>query len=74
MPIATFFIPLLVFTQALCQLVECCEMPCISALAAYEKSLLLELHALERAKNELMSEASRAAVPHTSHHEDVMSE
>ncbi|EFX67279.1 hypothetical protein DAPPUDRAFT_229214 [Daphnia pulex] len=39
-----------VFTRAMCQLIECCEMPCISAVTAYEKFLLNQLHRLQLAK------------------------
>lgn len=42
-----------VFTEALCQLVECCEMPCISAVIAYEQSLLYQLHCLKILRNNL---------------------
>ena len=39
--------------QALSQLVECCEMPCISALRTYEKSLECKLSFLKQQKEEL---------------------
>ncbi|KAK4037363.1 hypothetical protein OUZ56_029400 [Daphnia magna] len=35
-----------VFTQAICQLLQCCEMPCVSAVLAYEQSLLNNLYRL----------------------------
>lgn len=47
-----------VYTHALCQLVECCEMPCISALAAYEKALTFRLQELKSAKRELNARGS----------------
>jgi len=42
-----------VYMQALSQLVECCEMPCISALRTYEKSLECKLSFLKQQKEEL---------------------
>jgi len=42
-----------VFSQSLCQLVENCEVPCISALSAYEKSLESKLRELKRQKAEM---------------------
>ncbi|XP_057379659.1 lys-63-specific deubiquitinase BRCC36-like [Daphnia carinata] len=42
-----------VFTQAMCQLLQCCEMPCVSAVLAYEQSLLNNLHRLQLVKQSL---------------------
>ncbi|XP_045033592.1 lys-63-specific deubiquitinase BRCC36-like [Daphnia magna] len=39
-----------VFTQAICQLLQCCEMPCVSAVLAYEQSLLNNLYRLQLVK------------------------
>nr|CAH0102439.1 unnamed protein product [Daphnia galeata] len=44
---------LAVFTQAMCQLIECFEIPCISAVIAYEQSLLSRLHRLQMVKENL---------------------
>jgi hypothetical protein len=48
----------LAFTQIMCQLLECCEMPLISALSAYEKSLNLKLKEMILLRDELASKAS----------------
>lgn len=42
-----------VFTLAVCQLIECCAMPCISALSAYEESLNIKLQQLKEMKKAL---------------------
>ncbi|KZS20353.1 Lys-63-specific deubiquitinase BRCC36 [Daphnia magna] len=39
-----------VFTQAICQLLQCCEMPCVSAVLAYEQSMLNNLYRLQLVK------------------------
>ncbi|KAI9552521.1 hypothetical protein GHT06_022887 [Daphnia sinensis] len=42
-----------VLTQAMCQLLQCCEMPSVSAVLAYEQSLLNNLHRLQMVKQSL---------------------
>ena len=46
----------------MCQLIECFEMPCISAVIAYEQSLLSQLHRLQMVKENL--ETHRHDVDH----------
>jgi hypothetical protein len=44
----------------MCQLLECCEMPCISAVIAYEQSLTIQLHRLQLVKKRLETQYSYA--------------
>ena len=47
-----FFFFYIAFTHKTCQLIECCELPFISAVAAYEKSLMKHLEILKEKINE----------------------